>query len=211
VPALTLIRPSPDGQRLAFAGEPGRVFARLDGRSILGEGWSPDPPPEGVPGRVIVSSAWAGEGPAWAPAGWAALNQACDRVAPVLERAGVVACLRPDVAGVLCDWPRTRAWAEDRRGGPFGVLLDPVRLLTPAMLELAADHLDRIFDRLGPLASAVVVTGARVAGERVVPCPLGEGVIDAGVLVRHAVATGLPIVLPEGEFEPQAELVRATG
>ncbi|MEZ6318015.1 MAG: hypothetical protein R3B49_04560 [Phycisphaerales bacterium] len=201
----TLIRPDAEHNMLVFADDEAHVFARLDGRSVLDPACSP----EGSPGRVIVTTAWSGEGPAWLPAGWAALNDACDRLAPGLERAGVVACVRPGVADVLCDWPRTRAWAEERRAGPFEVLLDPVRLLTPAMLGQIEDHLDRMFDRLGPVAAGVVVAGGRAEGDRLVPCPLGEGAIDAGLMVRHALAAGLPIVVEEGAFDPQADLIRA--
>lgn len=201
----TLIRPDAEHKTLVFADDPTRIFARLDGRSVLDPAFSP----AGSPGRVVVTTAWSGEGPAWSPAGWASLNDACTRLAPGLERAGVVACVRPGVAGVLCDWPRTRAWAEEHRAGPFEVLLDPIRLLTPAMLDLVDDHLDRIFDRLGPVAAGVVVAGGRAEGDRLAPCPLGEGAIEAGVVVRHALAAGLPIVVEEGEFDPQADLIRA--
>lgn len=197
-----------EGDRLVHDDDASAVFAHLTDASILGEGWVP---PTGA-GRVVVSSATRGDGPGWALPGWEALQRTCERLAPALAEGGVSVCVRPHASDVLCDWPRARAWLDAWAARGFELLLDPVAWLTPGMLPLAADHLERIFDRLGeaPGVAALALTGARAEGDRLAPCPLGEGAIDAGAvlgLVAASPAAGLPIVLPEGPFEPQRALV----
>lgn len=197
-----------EGDRLVRDDGARAIFAHLTDASILDEDWTP--PPDA--GRVVVSSATHADGPGWALPGWEGLQRACERLSPALAEDGASVCVRPHAADVLCDWPRARAWLEPWAPRGFELLLDPVAWLTPGMLPLAADHLERIFDRLGdaPGVAGVVLTGARVEGDRVVPCPLGEGALEPGAvleLLAASPAAGLPIVLPEGPFEPQRALV----
>jgi hypothetical protein len=93
------------------------------------------------------------------------------------------------------------------------LLLDPVGMLTGAMVKDAADHLERILGALGgsEVLAGVVVSGAVAAGEEVSHAPLGGGVLDAGMvvgLVKKYVPVDRPWVLVNRDIERQLELLK---
>jgi len=152
---------------------------RLSGARIAGM-------PAGV--RVV---AWSGsmadelfgEDPrTWGPAGWAALDAACERAAPVLAERGATMALRTHARHVLSDVPSCERFVRERRGRHgevFRVLLDPVSMLAPSMLAMAEDHLRRMVGAIGTmapgLAGIVIGPGAGGALER-------EAMVLAGLL-----------------------------
>lgn len=173
--------------------------------------------------RTIAWSGWMGESSGdrdfrtWAPEAWARLDAACDRLIPELRDRGAELILRPHSAHVLSDVPSCLHFLRKREGQGVGLLLDPVAMLTGAMLTDAADYLERILWALGSLepTRAVVVSGAAASvedRESLVHAPLGTGSIDAALitgLVWRSVPPDRPRVLIGGDLERQAELLGA--
>ncbi|GAB5495921.1 MAG: hypothetical protein Phyf2KO_10010 [Phycisphaerales bacterium] len=103
------------------------------------------------------------------------LRQQIDALGPVLEEQNARLLLRPALGLVLSDPHSIWALFEKLPDGPSGVLVDPVAMLTPEMMEHAEDHLPRMFDKLGNLerCEAVILSGAAVHNdERLTHCPL---------------------------------------
>lgn len=131
----------------------------------------------------------------WGPAGWDALGEACDRLAPALRDEGAVLALRTHARHVLSDVPSCVRFVRERRArdgvdGPLRVLLDPASMIAASMRDLAEDHLRRI-------AGAVAVLGEGVAGV-VVGAVDGVAGADAAAvarLVREHAGTGLPVIV----------------
>ncbi len=103
------------------------------------------------------------------------LRERIDTLAPVLEERNARLLLRPALGLVLSDPHSIWALLEKLPACPIGVLVDPVAMLTPEMMDHAEDHLPRMFDKLGNLerCEAVVLSGANVhSDERLTHQPL---------------------------------------
>lgn len=103
------------------------------------------------------------------------LRQQIDALGPVLEEKNARLLLRPALGLVLSDPHSIWALFEKLPKSPIGVLVDPVAMLTPEMMDHAEDHLPRMFDKLGNLerCEAVVLSGAKIhSDERVTHQPL---------------------------------------
>ncbi|MDX2132270.1 MAG: hypothetical protein SFY69_09475 [Planctomycetota bacterium] len=145
-------RPVPALRLLAVADHPviaARVAgdAPTDGQGVLlRDGWWDAL--EHIPraGTVIVrTTPGIDDGPAWLPGARGAMAERLDALeARVTD--GVLVVL-PHAEGVISDVPSTRTMLRARER--WWLLLDPLALLTPAMLADAPDHLSRVFDALG--------------------------------------------------------------
>jgi len=166
---------------------------------------------EPTPGKRLI--AWSGsvaelmferDVRSWMPESRSAFEAMCDALAPVLESSGRRLVFRPCSRHVLSDAHACRAFLEGHRERPIGVLLDPIGMLEPEMLEEIDDHLDRSFEMLGPLCEGVALTGGRVEADRIVPASLGEGLplVDAliGRLLEHC-PPETSVLLLEGATE----------
>lgn len=203
----------------AIRDEAGGVVAVCAAVNVLTQ--HPPPLPEGVRAVVIGSGRIEpddGDDDAaavrtWSVAGreaWAARRAVlAARGGPWWLRAAAGDVLS-DVQGMLNE---ARSWRE---GAPWRVLLDPVALLTPAMLDAAEEHVARAVDALAthPATAALVLTNA-VAGvdDRgravVVPSPLHTGVLGPEFLTRAAAAAGAtPVVLVGREVAAQRAVIR---
>jgi hypothetical protein len=147
----------------------------------------------------------------WGPAGWAALGEACERLAPVLHNEGAVLVLRTHARHVLSDVPSCIRFVRERRArdgeaGPLRVLLDPASMIAESMRDLAEDHLRRI-------AEAIPLLGHGLAGV-VVGCVGGTPGADAGVVARLVQAhapPGLPIIVEAGDLAAVGAVVSPGG
>jgi hypothetical protein len=173
-------------------------------------------PPEG-PGPAVVWAGWLDErgAPAqgvfppdhrlWTRAGWDALRAGLERwrrasQAPVL--------LRPAAGCVLGDPQSCLTFVREGPPAGVGLLLDPVSMLTPAMLNDLPEHLERCCSALAGRVEVwgVVLAGPVVAGERVRHGPLRSGGAMAQQVLeawRGSELGGLPVVVADpGDVEP---------
>lgn len=103
------------------------------------------------------------------------LRQSIDALDPILADTGSRLLLRPALGLVLSDPHSIAAFFEKRPEGPVGVLVDPVAMMTPEMMEHAQDHLPRMLDKLGNLeqCEGLLLSGAYIqTDERLTHCPL---------------------------------------
>ncbi|MEM1185863.1 MAG: hypothetical protein AAGI53_12790 [Planctomycetota bacterium] len=119
----------------------------------------------------------------------------------------------PSSASVLSDVPSVRGVSKSwGAGDPFGLLLDPVRLLTPEMVADADEHLRRAAEDLLGLDRlwALRLTDAVLEGGRIRETPVGKGALPMEALrtfASGAVSRGLPIVLLGDHFETQLRVL----
>lgn len=109
--------------------------------------------------------------PIWMPQPRATFESACAS----LDRDGLGAWIWPGQESPISDVPSLRTFLAAH--GSWRFVLDPVGMLTPAMLDRTEDHLARIFMAMGGRVElgAVVVCDAREESGRLVRVPLGEG------------------------------------
>jgi hypothetical protein len=147
----------------------------------------------------------APEVPRWSAPAWEVFDARCDALVDPLNERGLVLCFRPHADDMLCDAHACRAFLDRSKGKPFAIIADPTALLTPAMIPTASDHLVRIVETHAatPGVGALILTDVRLEGDLAVPAPLGEGVLDAAMLVdlvRSAWPDGRPVMLLEEDF-----------
>lgn len=119
--------------------------------------------------RVVAWTGWFGEGAdaaagrfprdfrTWTPGAWKSLRERIDEAAAKLAAGGEL-LLRPHARHVISDPQACIMLVKDLPPG-VRILLDPVSMLTPAMLGSAEDHLARAME-LAPFAAAVLISGA---------------------------------------------------
>ena len=156
----------------------------------------------------------AGEAAAlrWGSAAWATLDAFCDSVKDRLEAAGATLCFRPHADDILSDAHACRVFLERRAGGPFEVCGDPGAMLTPAMIPTAPEHVERSIQALASCGGAValILTNVVLQGERLMPAPITEGILDPNTIAGLARAlwpADRPLVLLEQDFASQARLL----
>lgn len=112
----------------------------------------------------------------WSPAGWQALRDGVAAAADSLRKHDATLCLRPHSGCVLSDPQGCLNFLRDDPPERVEILLDPVAMLTPDMLDKAEDHLGRAFEALGDQArvAGCVLAAAAEADGRVVHRPLAE-------------------------------------
>jgi len=150
----------------------------------------------------------------WLGPGREALDGLLGSLAPALRDRGLRLLLRPHCRHVLGDATTARSFLETLDPGvPVGLALDIAAVFEPGMLRAAADHCRRTFEILGPVAEAIVLTGAEADGESVGQAPLDAGVLPAplllGLLGEHCRA-GTPIALLDDRFEEQRRMLDQT-
>lgn len=145
-------------------------------------------------GSWVCWSGWLGESDpqrGWyerVPGQWLGSSQdAWTRVESVLDRAGG-AVLRPHARHLVSDGPTCLNWLRGRPDRKL--LLDPVAMLEPEMLEAGDDHIERVLEMVGPLAWGVVVCDVQVREEPArsawcVPAPAGKGRLDMQRFVEN--------------------------
>ncbi|MFM9957338.1 MAG: hypothetical protein ACKVZJ_04635 [Phycisphaerales bacterium] len=139
--------------------EAGRVVAWWWGGNLLRE---ETPEVEGNDAEpVMMWSGWMGEDVferdprCWGPAGMTALRERLAALRAGGERRTIL--LRPHARHVLNDPQRCAAFQTEYGPLGFGLVLDAAAMLEDSMIAQAPDHLERIFERLGPLSPWVVV------------------------------------------------------
>lgn len=152
--------------------------------------------------------------------GMARLLEAVSSLRDPLEMAGSRLCLRPRAADVLSDLPSCLTFLRSPAAAAARLVLDPMALLTPSMLERADDHLERILGTLGghPQVAALMLTNAGPDGAGRPFTPIGlhreEGVVDSRRLIALAAAhagPGVDWILLDEEPARQIELLRMYG
>ncbi len=121
---------------------------------------------------------------AWSPAGWQALRDGLAAAAESLRTHDATLCLRPNAGCVLSDPQGCLNFLRDDPPGRVELLLDPVAMLTPAMLDKAEDHLARAFEALAdqPAVVGCVLAAPAEAKGRVVHAPLADHPAFAAIL-----------------------------
>ncbi len=161
-------------------------------------------------GRLIAWSGSAGESMfarnarSWMPESRHALEAMCDALAPGLAESGRRLVFRPNARHVLSDAHACRAFLEAHHEQPIGVLLDPIGMLEPELLDQAEDHFGRWFEALGASCEGVVLSGGRVEGDRLAPAPFGEGDVESAPtleLLRAHSPPDVSVLLLEGATE----------
>lgn len=137
------------------------------------------------------------------------------------EAVGAEICLRPEAAHVLSDLPSCLVFLRSAAAARVRLLLDPMAMLTPAMVAHAEDHLERILGTLGPHpAVAGLMLANAAAGEDGGPLrSIGvhrerEAVFDSRRLIAMFAAHARPDldwVVPGGGVEAQVDLLRRYG
>ncbi|MCC6676929.1 MAG: hypothetical protein IT436_07285 [Phycisphaerales bacterium] len=153
--------------------------------------------------------------------GMTALLAAVEETVAGLSEGESQLCLRPEAADVLSDLPSCLVYLRSPAAAQTRLVVDPMALLTPAMVEYADDHLERMLGAMGahPGVAAVMLTNAGPGpdGEGLRPVGLhrqNEAVFDARRLIALAARHAGPgvdwIILDEGVAE-QVELLRMYG
>lgn len=153
--------------------------------------------------------------------GMRALLATVEAVRPGLESSGAQLCLLPHAAHVLSDVPSCVLFLRSAAAEGVQLVVDPVALLTPTMLDRAEEHLERILGALAghPGVAALRLTSARLGPDGAGLEPIGlhraaESVVDARLLIglsaRHAGPGPDWIILEDGLAEQQ-ELLRMYG
>lgn len=205
------------GVHLLDAAAPGMLLAlgrRLGpARLVAGSGSFEAGADEGAEARMSLRT-HGGEG-------MRALLAAVEAVRPGLEFSGARLCLLPHAAQVLSDVPSCLLFLRSAAAEGVQLVLDPVALLTPAMLDRAEEHLERILEALAghPGVAALRLTSARLGPDGAGLEPIGlhrtaEAVVDArlliGLFARYAGPGSDWIILEDGLAEQQ-ELLRMYG
>lgn len=112
----------------------------------------------------------------WSPAGWQALRDGIAGAADSFRKHDATLCLRPHAGCVLSDPQGCLNFFREDPPERVELLLDPVAMLTPAMLDKAEDHLTRAFESLGdhPAVVGCVLAAAVEREGRVVHAPLAD-------------------------------------
>jgi hypothetical protein len=158
--------------------------------------------------RIVSWTGWFGEGAeaaagrfprdfmTWTPQAWKSLRSKIEEAAPGLAESGRELLLRPHARHVVSD---PQACVMLMKDLPHGVrlLLDPVSLLTPAMLTGAEDHIGRALEvvAFGPVAAVLVAGADRLDDEHLVPAMPGDALSVAVVeeMVRQR-TPGTPVI-----------------
>lgn len=189
-------------------------------------------PERGGAGAVVAWTGWYGrrdgsgvtplDPRVWTDAGWSAFEAACGMIAGATG-GGHGVWFRPHARHVLGDAQRcrvaARGWAE--RGQGFGLLLEPAALLTPSMLEAAADHIARMLEAVGdsPALAGIVASDLELVERDDEPGPagravaFGRGALGAeafieGVRLAGGVPGGAPVLVHAGADGAAASLPR---
>lgn len=139
-----------------------------------------------------------GDVPIWLPASRRSFEEAADAI----EAEAPQPWIWPTQDSPISDVPSLRTFLNARPRWMF--VLDPVGMLTPAMLGQADDHLVRIFSSIGgdARAGAALLTDAIVEGDRLVRVPLGRGRLSSR-LMMHLWRAHVPSDRPVGLLETQ--------
>lgn len=112
---------------------------------------------------VIAWSGWLGDNPferdprTWGPPGLAALQSSLEQLLGSGASLPSPLWLRPHARHVLCDAHRCAGFCAAWSSRGVSLALDPLALLEPEMVADATTHLERMFERLSPFTSAVVL------------------------------------------------------
>ena len=186
----------------SIRGESGDLIAVVDDGNPLDAHWRipvSDAPMIVAWTGTLADGLFACEPRNWMGQGATQFGARCDALAPALVADERTLAWRPHARHVLSDHPSALVFMKEH-GAPFGLALDPAALFEPSMLDVAEDHLERIFTALGPLASLVLLHDVTVdeAGDTCTPLPFGHGRLPASVLadlVARFVPAGTPVVV----------------
>lgn len=174
-------------------------------------------------GIMAVRSLSEGDVPAWLPASRGRWDARSAELAVEAEHRGVRLAIWPHAEDVVSDIPgvvtfcravsNTRGGAESVSAAttPWGLLLDPAALMTPAMLPNADDHLARLRDMLD-LDFVRACVGGVVLRERkpdgtFAGLSRGSSLSRALVQTWHDLQLACPIVLSGEDTGAQRSLL----
>jgi hypothetical protein len=117
----------------------------------------------------------------WMAGGMTALAEHLQSLQSALEMTSTTLFLEPHSRHILHDAQCTAMYLRQHAINSVKLALNPPALFEPSMLVYREDHLQRILESLGPLAGMLVLSDAIVdqAGERLAPCPPGDGVFNS--------------------------------
>ncbi|MEL6795355.1 MAG: hypothetical protein AAFO89_00875 [Planctomycetota bacterium] len=112
----------------------------------------------------------------WSPVGWQALRDGIAAATSSLRTHDATLCLRPHAGCVLSDPQGCLNFLRDESLERVELLLDPVAMLTPLMMDKVEDHLARAFEALGdqPAVVGCVLAAAVEIDDRVSHAALAD-------------------------------------
>ncbi len=126
----------------------------------------------------------------------------CAAALEIVKSRGGALDIRPCARHVIGDAQTCLSFLREHEGHQVGVLLDPVALLEPEMLAESRDHLRRMFETLGGVATGVLICGAdpsRAGSHGLMHCELNAGEIPIETwadLVEGHVPRSTPVYAP---------------
>ncbi|MBG80030.1 MAG: hypothetical protein CMJ39_04870 [Phycisphaerae bacterium] len=138
----------------------------------------------------------------WGAQSWETLTETIKSLDP---QPGVLA-MRGHHDHVLADAPACLGWLDrsQRLGLEVGVALTPASMLVPAMMSNLDEHLERMFDYLGPRASVVIIEDL-VEGDDGMAChSAGQGLLPGvtmGQLIDRFVPLETPVIVHSLDLE----------
>lgn len=161
------------------------------------------------PGRALRLLSWSGtlapslfqaDPRTWMAPGRQALDALCDRIGPILLQRRWTLCFQPHARHVLSDVRSCREFLAQRIGQPFELALSPATMLERSMLPAIDDHLERLFEGLGPSAALIILEDVlEEADENGLPRrdDYGRGLLPRALvaeLLRRHVPADVPVV-----------------
>lgn len=129
------------------------------------------------------------------------LRRSLEAIMPKAEALGVQVAIEPVFSHSMATPEFTRDILNDMRSPNLGVILDPVNLLAPDLVDKQADLWQRSFDCFGDKILAVHVKGVQCVNGEMVSCGLAASQLDMQpvfeVLRRLPNAATLPVLREE--------------
>ncbi len=177
----------------------------------------PLPPPGEWPAAMAIvrsgslaADKFAEEPRNWMGPGRRRLEEQCDRLVGPLAASERTLLWRPHARQILSDLAGTIDFLRRHRGERFGLALAPADLLTPELVESAAEFLPRVLATLAPLASILILEDLRRRGDADLEVvPIGEGELPLEAL-REAMAMrpeAVPVAIRDRRWRSQAAAV----
>lgn len=176
--------------------------------------------PAGIPDNTATLICWSGtladelfarDPRNWGPVGFEALHAAMRGLEFAALRGEFRVLFRTHARHVLNDPTRCQAFLAELGGRPFGIAFDPASMFEESMLRDAEDHLQRMFESLGPRCGCVILGNVQppqgALNEDEAPMksmPLWNGVLPARTLLKLTqalVPANIPVLIV-GEDQP---------
>lgn len=152
----------------------------------------------------------------WMGAGKESLRRVVEQVTPILKVHGMTWLIRPHCRHVLNDVHGVRRFFQECDESQVQLCLEPSALLEDRMIPNIDDHLERIFEGLGPIAQWILVSDvdATPGQDLPRPCEAGKGRIDWAHfrrLLDCSTSESTPIMVRPTLGEDSFEMARRLG